>query len=89
MIYIFLVKGKKTRLIPLLQTRLLKLFLKQMIKNCPFEFSGNNYIFLGKRGKKLKAEIIQKEIRKIRNTLMLPEQHNTSFIKAYFCNRPA
>ena len=64
-------KGKKTRLIPIAD-EVIK-FLKQMIKNCPFEFNENNYIFLGKRGKKIKAEIIQKEIRKIRNSFMLPE----------------
>ena len=33
----------------------------------------NNFIFLGTRGKKLKAEIIQKEIRNLRNSFMLPD----------------
>lgn len=32
------------------------------------------FFFLGKRGKKLKAEIIQKLIRSLRNELMLPDQ---------------
>ena len=44
-----------------------------MIKNCPFYFEENNFIFLGTRGKKLKAEIIQKEIRNLRNSFMLPD----------------
>ena len=65
-------KGKKSRLIPL-SVDVLKL-LKDFLKICPFEFSGNNFIFVGKRGKKLRAEIIQKLIRDIRNQLMLHEQ---------------
>ena len=38
-----------------------------------FYFEENDFIFLGKRGKKLKAEIIQKEIRNLRNSFMLPD----------------
>ena len=49
------------------------MFLKQMIKKCPFEFDENNFIFVGIRGKKLKAEIIQKEIRRLRNSFMSPD----------------
>ena len=49
------------------------MFLKQMIKKCPFEFDEKNFIFVGIRGKKLKAEIIQKEIRRLRNSFMLPD----------------
>ena len=64
-------KGKKTRLIPIAEE--VSMFLKQMIKKCPFEFDENNFIFVGIRGKKLKAEIIQKEIRKLRNSFMLPD----------------
>ena len=64
-------KGKKTRLIPIAEE--VCMFLKQMIKKCPFEFDENNFIFVGIRGKKLKAEIIQKEIRRLRNSFMLPD----------------
>ena len=64
-------KGKKTRLIPIAEE--VSMFLKQMIKKCPFEFDENNFIFVGIRGKKLKAEIIQKEIRRLRNSFMLPD----------------
>ena len=64
-------KGKKTRLIPIAKE--VSMFLKQMIKKCPFEFDENNFIFVGIRGKKLKAEIIQKEIRRLRNSFMLPD----------------
>ena len=34
----------------------------------------NDFVFLGSRGKKLKAEIIQRLIRNIRNELMLHEK---------------
>ena len=64
-------KGKKTRLIPIAEE--VSMFLKRMIKKCPFEFDENNFIFVGIRGKKLKAEIIQKEIRRLRNSFMLPD----------------
>ena len=64
-------KGKKTRLIPIAEE--VSMFLKQMIKKCPFEFDEKNFIFVGIRGKKLKAEIIQKEIRRLRNSFMLPD----------------
>ena len=64
-------KGKKTRLIPIAEE--VSMFLKQMIKKCPFEFDENNFIFVGIRGKKLKAEIIQKEIRRLRKSFMLPD----------------
>ena len=64
-------KGKKTRLIPIAEE--VSMFLKQMTKKCPFEFDEINFIFVGIRGKKLKAEIIQKEIRRLRNSFMLPD----------------
>ena len=64
-------KGKKTRLIPIAKE--VVSFLKEMIKNCPFGFEENSFVFVGIRGKKLKAEIIQKEIRRLRNTFMLPD----------------
>ena len=64
-------KGKKTRLIPIANEIIT--FLNEMTRKCPFSFEENDFIFLGKRGNKLKAEIIQKEIRKIRNTFMLPD----------------
>lgn len=64
-------KGMKTRLIPIAEE--VRIFLKEMIKNCPFNFEENNFIFLGTRGKKLQAEIIQKEIRNLRSSFMLPD----------------
>ncbi|MBS91720.1 MAG: recombinase XerC [Rickettsiales bacterium] len=64
-------KGQKSRIIPILDEVIL--FLKKLIEICPHSISYNDYIFLGKRGKQLKASIIQKKIRAIRNKLNFPE----------------
>ena len=63
-------KGKKIRLIPIANE--LKIFINQMTEECPFDFSENDYIFLGKRGGRLKSEIIQRLIRQIRKRIILP-----------------
>ena len=52
-------KGKKTRLIPIAEE--VSMFLKQMLKICPFEFDENNFIFFGIRGKKLKPKLFKKK----------------------------
>ena len=44
-----------------------------MIKECPYEFKSDDFIFLGKKGGKLKPEIIQRLVRKIRYRWVLPE----------------
>ena len=44
-----------------------------MLNITPFKFTHNDFIFLGEKGKKLNPSIIQKEIRRIRNEVMLPE----------------
>ena len=64
-------KGKKVRILPILNSVLE--FLKKMISECPFNIDNEDYIFLGKRGKQLKASIIQKLIRNLRTKLMLPD----------------
>jgi len=65
-------KGEKIRLIPI--SKEITSYINEMTQRCPFNFNKNQFIFVGKRGKKLKAEIIQKEIRKLRNQLLLPEE---------------
>ncbi len=64
-------KGCKVRLIPI--DKELKIFMNQMVEECPFDLSENNFIFQGKRGNKLKPEIIQRLIRKIRKKIILPD----------------
>ena len=65
-------KGNKSRIIPVsLETlNLLKKLNEMSSKNV----IDNEFVFLGARGKKLKAEIIQRLIRNIRNELMLHEK---------------
>ena len=64
-------KGGKIRVIPIANE--INIFIKKMIKECPYEVKSDDFIFLGKKGGKLKPEIIQRLIRKIRNRLILPE----------------
>ena len=64
-------KGRKQRIIPL--SAEVKQFLNELVSLSPFTCKDNDYIFLGKRGKKLKAEIVQKFVRELRAELMLPE----------------
>ena len=64
-------KGEKVRVIPI-ATEII-IFIKKMIKECPYEFKSDDFIFLGKKGGKLKPEIIQRLVRKIRYRLVLPE----------------
>ena len=64
-------KGGKIRVIPIATE--INNFVKKMIKECPYELKLDDFIFLGKKGGKLKPEIIQRLIRKARNRLILPE----------------
>ena len=67
-------KGGKYRLVPINKTFLE--YIKTMIEERPFSGYTNSFIFLGVRGKKLEASIIQRLIRSLRKKLLLPE--NTS-----------
>ena len=64
-------KGQKSRIIPILFE--VVLFLKKMIETCPYSILNDDHVFLGKRGKQLKASIIQKHMRNVRNRLRFPE----------------
>ena len=65
-------KGNKCRIIPI-SLEILNL-LKRLNEISSENHVNNDFVFLGIRGKKLKAEIIQRLIRKIRNELMLHEK---------------
>ena len=78
-------KGGKIRLIPI--SKEIIFCIKEMILKCPFDSHKNEFIFIGKRGKKLKAEIIQKEIRKLRNHLMLPEETTPHSLRHTFATQ--
>ena len=57
-------KGKKNRSIPILPE--LKKYIFKMLKEMPFCINDDDYIFIGKRGKKLNPVIIQRELSRIR-----------------------
>ena len=78
-------KGEKIRLIPI--SKEITSYIIEMTQRCPFNFHKNEFIFIGKRGKKLKAEIIQKEIRKLRNQLMLPEETTPHSLRHSFATQ--
>ena len=78
-------KGEKIRLIPI--SIEIIIYIKQMILQCPFDLTKYGFVFIGKRGKKLKAEIIQKEIRKLRNQLMLPEETTPHSLRHTFATQ--
>ncbi|MAI28943.1 MAG: recombinase XerC [Pelagibacteraceae bacterium TMED124] len=65
-------KGNKSRIIPI-STEILNL-LKKLKEKSSENLVDNDFVFLGVRGKKLKAEIIQRLVRNIRNELMLHEK---------------
>jgi integrase/recombinase XerC len=64
-------KGGKERIIPIYHE--IKKKIREMLNIIPFNLTNNGFIFLGEKGKKLHPSIIQKEIRRIRNEVMLPE----------------
>ena len=64
-------KGGKERIVPIYLE--IQKEIKVMLDITPFNFTHNDFIFLGEKGKKLHPSIIQKEIRRIRNEVMLPE----------------
>ena len=65
-------KGGKQRIIPLSSETLSLLY--ELIEICPFNTKEKEIIFFGTRGKKLKAEIVQKLIRDLRLELLLPDK---------------
>ena len=64
-------KGRKERIIPVVP--FVEDSIKRYIDLCPFVGERNEFLFLGAKGKKLVARIIQKEISNCRKQLGLPE----------------
>lgn len=64
-------KGGKTRITPLLAAT--REAVEAYLKLCPYAIGAENPIFLGARGGPLQQGIIQKEVRKMRSALGLPE----------------
>ena len=64
-------KGGKERVIPIIP--FVRNCINEYIYLCPYHKNKNEFLYLGKRGKKLNARIIQKEIENCRKQLGLPE----------------
>jgi integrase/recombinase XerC len=64
-------KGGKTRITPLLSAT--REAVEAYLKLCPYAIGAEKPIFLGARGGQLQQGIIQKEVRKMRSALGLPE----------------
>ena len=63
-------KGNKERLVPILP--IAKKAIENYLKLCPYTMKSTDYIFLGKRGKKLNPKIIQNVVLQSRRELGLP-----------------
>jgi integrase/recombinase XerC len=63
-------KGNKERMIPILP--IARESVKNYLNLCPFTFKKTDFIFLGKRGKKLNPKIIQNVVSQTRYELGLP-----------------
>ena len=64
-------KGGKERVVPLL--RIVSEALEAYLRVCPFTLDGPGPLFVGLRGKRLQASIIQARVRELRQLFGLPE----------------
>lgn len=64
-------KGKKERLVPLLET--VQQALQTYRASCPYEQTESSIIFYGQRGAQLQAGVVQRKLRDLRRWLNLPE----------------
>tara|TARA_B100000282_G_scaffold14800_1_gene10392 strand:- start:251 stop:1165 length:915 start_codon:yes stop_codon:yes gene_type:complete len=78
-------KGKKDRSLPILPE--LKQYIFKMLNEVPFCIKDEDYIFLGKRGKKLNPVIIQRELSRIRREQLLPENTTPHSLRHTFATQ--
>jgi len=64
-------KGSKERIVPVLTV--VREAVADYLAACPFSFVPEDPLFVGLRGKRLQAAIVQKEMRRLRAQLGLPE----------------
>jgi integrase/recombinase XerC len=64
-------KGRKDRVVPLLPVVLEA--LADYLEACPYEGDGETPLFLGSRGKRLNPGVVQRQMRRLRAALGLPE----------------
>ena len=67
-------KGGKERIVPMLQ--IIKEAVDDYKDYCPYEIKDNANLFLGARGGDLNPGVVQRQVRKIRALLSLPERNN-------------
>ncbi|WP_417805562.1 tyrosine recombinase XerC [Thalassospira lucentensis] len=64
-------KGNKQRLVPVLP--IIREAIDDYLSACPYAPDGNDPLFVGARGKRLVAQVAQREMRKVRDLLNLPD----------------
>jgi integrase/recombinase XerC len=64
-------KGNKQRLVPVLP--IIRDAIEDYLRACPYAPHGNDALFVGARGKRLVAQVAQREMRKVRDLLQLPD----------------
>ena len=64
-------KGNKERLVPLLAVVVEA--VEDYLAACPYRLEPDDPLFVGARGKRLRPEVVQKQVRKLRARLGLPE----------------
>ncbi len=64
-------KGRKQRVVPVLPA--VKRALADYLANCPYKGDGKSPLFVGARGERLNAGVVQRLVRRLRAALDLPE----------------
>ena len=64
-------KGKKQRLVPVLA--IVRQAIDEYVAACPWELTPDGPLFVGLRGKRLRPEMVQRLVRRLRVILALPE----------------
>lgn len=64
-------KGGKERMVPVL--RIVRDAIDDYVDACPFELGGGDPLFVGKRGRRLDPGVVQRQVRRLRGLLALPE----------------
>lgn len=64
-------KGRKQRVVPLLAD--VRAAIADYVTRCPYQPGADGPLFVGAKGKRLQAGVVQKQIRKLRGWLGLPE----------------
>lgn len=64
-------KGNKERIVPLLD--FVEKIINDYIKACPYNLKQEDSLFVGARGDRLTARVAQRDMKKVREYLMLPE----------------